>query len=186
MLSFPTTTLLDASDTERYLAPLGLAIGNWNEILDTSVPAEEVNWISYEAPQNARNLLRFAWHLSGWLPKGDWKLLQFDNSNLFEGDQTSLIGRLLFGQNSIEVDMTCVRTVLFKFVGSEQEKNAQELLLTNLIFSILLVEGHAYVVSSKSTEGQVLGLQDGIVYFSSRNTTASAHALVRAFEQRSR
>jgi hypothetical protein len=179
----PMMKILTTSEAQRYLATVGMAIGDWNQIVDISIPITEIKWINYEAPSNARDLLRFSCLLSDWLPKGEWKLLQFDSSNLCECDRTSMVERLLFGSRREIVDLAEVRSVLFQFSGPEQENNAQELLVKNLIFAILLLEGHAYVVSSQSTDGQVLGLQDGVAYFLSRKSTSSAEMLLQTFEQ---
>jgi hypothetical protein len=175
--------LLTIEEANRYLTTIGMEIGNWNQIVDTSVQNEEICWLNYEAPTRARELLRFSRSVAGWLPKGDWKIVQIDNSSYFDPDRTSLFTGLLFGPE-VAPDLSEHRTFLFQFSNSEATNNNTELVIANLVFVLLLLEEHGYVVSSGSTQGQVLGIQDGVVYFCSRDKSISgAEILLRTFER---
>lgn len=98
--------------------------------------------------------------------------------------QASLFAGLLFGGENIEsLDRIENMTFLFEFNGDKEENANKELLISNLIYVFLLFESHGYVVSSNSKEGQLLGIQDGFVYFSSLDRNIfGAKALLANFE----
>lgn len=99
--------------------------------------------------------------------------------------QLSLFGGLLFGADKItEYNQTENRTFLFEFGKNKNSDSNDELLLSNLIYIFLLFESHGYIVSSGSSAGQKLGIQDGYVYFFSREQKdiAQAKTLIGSFE----
>jgi hypothetical protein len=108
-------------------------------------------------------------HVAGWLPPGRWKLIQLDNSNVWSPVEASFIGTLLgLSANAAP------NSVLFEF-GADNRANAfSELQIANVIFAVLLFEGHAYLASEGSNQSQLVGIQDGFVYLYSDTPTESA------------
>ena len=173
---------LSTEDANQILAAVGMAIGNWNEIVDSKIPTSEMKWTNYQAPSVSRELFCFSRHVAGWLPNGDWKLLQLDNSNDLDANKESLLTQLLFGANSLP-SHTQSRSFLFHR-SSRDAPDINDLIVANLIHALLLIEGFGYFVSSGSNQGQRLGIQDGVIYFVARDEKSieDAKALLEGFE----
>lgn len=152
--------ILTLQEANQRLSPLGLTIGGWNEVKSVS---GKLRSTSYHPSRE--NLLNFAHVIAGWLPKGDWKMLQIDNSTGWVNPvEQSLVGTLLFGLHGLS-DLNSIenRAFLFEFGGGEFADDNIELQISHLMFVFLLLEMHGYWVSSSSK--RVLGLQDGFAYF---------------------
>jgi hypothetical protein len=160
---------LSTQEANAYLAHIGMRIGDWNQIADIGGPqASESSWVNYPAPENSNELLSFSQHAAGWPPKGEWKMLQIDNSTCLDAVQENFIGRLLFGPEYVG-RLNDSRNFLFEFGKSWTDDRNTELLISDLVFSFLLFEAHGYFVSSNSNDGARLGIQDGFAYFSARD-----------------
>ena len=106
--------------------------------------------------------------------------MQLDNSNAFDAVQSCLFERYLCGTQH-KIDFADQRSFLF---DSKADKESSDLLISQLIFLLLLFEGHGYVVSSASQNGECLAIQDGFVYFSSNKLKVSdAKDLIKCFER---
>lgn len=174
---------LTAAEANAYLGAVGMQIGDWSEIADTTVQREKIRWTTYQAPTKACELLCFARHIAGWLPAGQWKLFQIDNSTFFDVGESSFVEQLLFGTSSGSDVLRC-RTFLFEFNKSDTENRIIDLQIANLIFAFLMFEAHAYITSSGSALGQLLAIQDRAVHFGSRDDSGSgAEILLRRFER---
>ncbi|MES2740069.1 MAG: hypothetical protein V4754_19490 [Pseudomonadota bacterium] len=176
---------LKPQDANKYLVHIGMHIGSWNQItdIDTKKNSEE-NWINYAAPSNATELFNFSQHVAGWLPKGEWKILQIDNSNNLDFVQIKFIENLLSSSDRT-INLDTEKTFFFEFGKSINDNNNIDLLISNLIYAFLLFEGHAYFVSSSSCAGERLAIQDGYAYFSSKDKDAcGAKNLLRNFSKK--
>jgi len=175
---------LTVDEANAYLSEVGMKVGEWNQIVDIGSQSKKSDWLNYRAPKD--QLLKFSQHVAGWLPEGSWKMLQIDHSTgWIDPVQASLLGGLLFGAEALrDMNSTENRNFFFEFGKERYFDDNQELLISNLIYVLLLFESHAYVVSSKGTAGQRLGIQDGYVYFSSRDRSdiLKAEALIKKFE----
>lgn len=148
-----------------------MRLGTWCQIADvvgSERPASQ--WTKLIAPD--RYLLNFCHHVAGWLPRGDWKLFQIDNSTgQLDPVQMSLVSGLLYGvDGACDLNEYQDRGFLFEFNGRDSRADDNvELAIANLVFVFVLFRLHAYVVSSGSRDGELVGLQDGVVYLSSRH-----------------
>jgi hypothetical protein len=175
---------LTRQDADAYLLRIGMKVGDWNQIKDIDSSQNETwQWINHQAPRDARQLYNFAQHLVGWLPKGEWKLLQIDNSTILDPVQLMLIAALLAGPGRT-IDLGESRSFLFEFLSDEESNASRESLICNLIFALLLFEGHCQLVSSASKPGQCLSLQDGFAYFYSKEIEESgAREILQGFQK---
>ena len=175
---------LTRQEADAYLLKIGMKVGDWNQIKDIdSFERDTWQWINHQAPRDAGRLYNFAQHLAGWLPKGEWKLLQIDNSTLLDPVQQMLITTLLAGTGQA-IDLGQNRSLLFEFRSDEESNAPGEFLICNLIFALLLFEGHCQLVSSASRPGQCLSLQDGFAYLYSKDIEGSgARKILQGFEQ---
>lgn len=177
---------LTVQQANAYLGCVGMQVDNWNRITDTS--SDEWNkrkWTNYQAPKGALELYNFSQYIAGWLPRGDWKIFQIDNSNSLNEAESALFGRLLFGsENILDINRPEYSTFLFNFGNDERVNQNTELLIANLIYVFLLFDCHGFVVSSGShPSGQLLGVQDGFAYFYSKEVEISgAKSLLKNFE----
>lgn len=176
---------LTADEANQRLRQVAMEIGAWKQITD--IPGRQLgkrDWKNYQAPKNA--LLNFSHHVFAWLPAGHWKIVQVDNSTgWIDPVQNSLLGGLLYGSDETpDLNRIGDRCFLFEFGGNKNANENTDLLIANLIFLFLFFELHAYVVSSGSNAGELLGIQDGFVYFSSREKSLSeADVLINNFAQ---
>ncbi|MEW6370595.1 MAG: hypothetical protein AB1584_06635 [Pseudomonadota bacterium] len=172
---------LQLIDTNRYLADIGMIIGGWGEIRHIEGPAKEDGWLSYPAPSGARELLNFSQHICGWLPPGGWKMVRLDNSTNFDVTQATFFGSLIAGYgHDLKFCSEKQRTLLFEFDKENSDKI--NLLISHLVNLLLLFDCHAQVVSSGGTSGEILSVQDGYVYFLSRNAGGAAQQIVKEAE----
>lgn len=182
----PKMKRLTIQETDALLCRIGMRIGDWNRIADlNNAEKDKRARTSYRAPRGSNELHNFSLHVAGWLPKGDWKIFQIDNSTSLDPVQASLFGRLLFGSENVpDFNLVANRTFLFEFGTDESANENTELLISNLIHVFLLFECHGYVVSSGSRSGQLLGIQDGFAYFDSKDAEISgAKSLLKGFER---
>ncbi len=159
---------LTVPQANTYLQSIDMKLDDWNKITDISGEQDQKdNWINFR-PQK-EHLLDFSQHVAGWLPKGNWKLFQIDNSTgWMDPVQLSLFGGLIWGADGVPSSLED-KTFLFEFGNDSVADENAELLIANLICVFLFFEFHGYVVSSKSGRGQLLGVQDGFIYFFSRD-----------------
>jgi hypothetical protein len=175
---------LTAQQANTYLQSIDMKLDDWNKITDISeAQHRKHNWINFR-PQR-EELINFSHHVSGWLPKGNWKMFQIDNSTgWMDPVQLSFFGGLIWGVDNMPSDMEN-QTFLFEFGKDKSADDNSELVISNLIFTFLFFESHGYVVSSNSSTGQLLGVQDGYIYFLSRNTgdISNAKSLLENFKR---
>ncbi len=173
--------VLDADEANKYLDTVGMKIGGWNELCDTSGREyDRSHYVHYQAPKGARELHNFAQHVASWLPNSKWKIFQIDYSTaLAYEDEAFLIRRFLFCSNE---EVSIHRTLLFEI---ESAGPSEELLLSNLIYLFLLFEESGDAVSSNSRNGKHLSIHDGFIYFVSRDDRdlAEARTLLKRFEE---
>ncbi|WP_129781560.1 hypothetical protein [Peristeroidobacter soli] len=173
---------LSISDSNQLLAAIGMRIGDWNQVAPIDrTQADLVHRTSFTAPRESSELFCLAFHAAGWLPSGRWKLLQIDNSNYFNVVDRSLLSQLLFGtQWRCNLNAPECSSFLFEYADRADANQKSDLLISHLIYSLLLVEGHAYLVSAASKYQELLAIQDGAVHFSSLQTDVSGAAAALA------
>jgi len=175
---------LGGNDANHWLSGIGLRLDNWNRIEDPNRRLGQNDYfIKYRAPRDAIDLYCFSQHVAGWLPRSDWNLFQIDNATALVPDEAFLISCLLCGIAEAR-DLSANRTFVFEFCNNNDSDVKTALVIANLIYVFLLFECHGYVVSSASTNGEILAVQDGFVYFLSRDPSiAGAQELIDEFEQ---
>lgn len=173
------------SEAELYLKDIGMGIGDWNQVIDlTDGKSIDTNLVQQKAPD--KYLLNFCQHVAGWLPSGDWKIFQIDNSTgWMDPVHASMFYGLLHGSDFLsKIDYPEKRSYLFEFSQDKRQMMNQELLLANLIYVFLLFESHGYIVSSGSQQGQVIAIQDGVIYMASRNGNAiDAKKILKSYSE---
>ena len=140
-----------------------MVIGDRGQIR-TIVEGKEIKKINFPAPENALELFNFASHIATWLPKGDWKLFQMDNSSHLNAYQAYLFGKLLFGREEV-INFDKIGSVFFKFGINKELDECTEMLISNLICFFLLFKSHGQMVSSNCNARKILSIQDGFIYF---------------------
>ncbi|SFG43780.1 hypothetical protein SAMN05518865_11256 [Duganella sp. CF458] len=159
------------------LSQIDMRIGEWNQITDNQLNGNNTGgWLNYAAPKDSHMLFKFSEHVAGWLPKGKWKILQIDNSTYLDAVQENFLGQFLRVEGAERLSET--RSLLFEFGASKRQDQKLELLIAQLIFIFLLFECHVHVVSSGSVAGQLLSIQDGFVYFQSREMNVQGAELL--------
>jgi hypothetical protein len=163
--------IIDRLEATTLLKSVDFEIGSWNDIRLIGDQASKESTVSLRSPRDAADMLCLAQHATGWIPSGEWKLLQFDNSNAFTRVENVLLSQLLFGSPRV-VDFNAIenRTIVFESSG-EQTENI-DLQISNVVFALLLFESHAYLVSSGSSKHERLGIQDGVIHLSSSRRTS--------------
>lgn len=175
---------LNKDDANVWLGGIGMELSDWNGIaVQNGYRDRGSDFIRYRAPRDAASLYCFSQHAAGWLPIGKWKIFQIDNSTSLARDEAFLLARLLCGIAE-SPDFSKDRTFMFNFGSDGDSDLKSELAVANLVYLFLLFECHGYVVSSASANGEILGIQDGYVYFISNDVKNSgARELIDGFEK---
>lgn len=156
---------ISISKTNEYLNSISMMIGEWNQIKQKPNKKNEVTEpYQYKAPSDALEMFCFSRHLAGWLPSGDWNLLQIDNSTADYIDNASLFYSLLDGISN-DIDLGRDKSFIFEYSKDKKENDMIKLKIANIIFVFLLFQWHGQLVSSGSKSGEIISLQDGFVYF---------------------
>lgn len=123
---------LTVPQANTYLQSIDMKLDDWNKITDISGEQDQKdNWINFR-PQK-EHLLDFSQHVAGWLPKGNWKLFQIDNSTgWMDPVQLSLFGGLIWGADGVPSSLED-KTFLFEFGNDSVADENAELLIANLI-----------------------------------------------------
>lgn len=173
--------LLTNAEANSYLAPLGMKIGNWNEVSNRSV--EQIDqWTNYKAPLASRELLNFCYRVASWLPRSDWKLIQIDNSTYLDPAQKLVLSTLLSAKNHDSFGEP--GSYLLEFEKDDLDANSLEIILAHVIYFIIVFEAHCYIVASRGNQQQRLGIQDGFIYFvSAASDFSGAAEILKGYEQ---
>jgi hypothetical protein len=171
--------VLDKYSANGLLGGIGLKIGKWNRIvfLDES---KDYHKISFQASRDALLMYCLSLHIVGWLPDGEWKILQIDDATVPIKDEIVFVSRLLGLDKPL--DFAKERSIMFEF--SEARKIELNLTISYLVYIFLLFEWHVYFVSSGVKETEMICIQDGFVHFvSGREDMSDILDLFQAFEK---
>lgn len=158
---------IDPKQANDCLSPLCLQIGRWNQItrLGQQADSQPQEFKKFKSPDDALKLYIFAQHVAGWLPTGDWKIIQIDNSTSLKIDEETSIATVLGDVNSVLQSKSIHQsTFLAKFNSDLAANFITELRISNLIHLFLLLECHVEIVSSNCKAEQFISIQDGYVY----------------------
>lgn len=164
--------ILSRSEVDTILAPLGMKIGQWNE-LSAIESDSQTAWIRQKAPTVANELYVASLWLMDWLPQGNWKLIQIDNSTSPSRDESLLFQRLM-NSSMKEWDVATQRTFVFDFDDDIATRQRFDIVISSVIFLALMSQWHIHIVSSGCSRGQRLALQDGDIYFYGNEESISA------------
>lgn len=159
--------ILKLEEANICLNSIGMEIDEWNRIKDIS--GSQIYTLNYPAPKIARELVCFSQQIAGWLPKGDWKILQIEDASYFDSAEAFLFDKLIDSYNEFNLDERNISTILYEFGNDINATHNTELQIAYLIFAFLLFQQHCTFASSNSCFGERLGIQDGFVYFYTRN-----------------
>ena len=149
-------------DANALLNPLGMKIGEWNEVSDID-PGSPAPWTSDQAPRDSIAQYVLVQHLTGWLSGDRWMLIQIDNSTNPSPDEVLLFERLLVGSIG-EMEIANQRTFIVELSKNDDDNRQAAFVISMVMFVALLFEWHIHLVSSGCRKRQRLALQDGVVY----------------------
>jgi hypothetical protein len=159
---------LTVEDTERLLAEIQMKIGKWGQLCDINGrPYDASEWLRRAAPTEALALYSVSHQIIRLLELRTWVVLQMDYSTNFSEDEDFLISRLMCGPQERGV-LIQSRSFLFELDGSDAPR--ERWLLGDVLHALLLFGSHCQVVSGNSVDGEHLSVQDGYVYFLSRDS----------------
>lgn len=166
--------ILSTAEASELLLPLGLRIGNWNELAD-AFGAGIATHKAYAPPRDALQLYVAARRMLDWLPRGAWRFLQIDNSTFPTDDERETFEGLIAARDW-QWDVGEHRSFLFEDARGAKSDQA---VLTLLIVFAIAFEWHVHLTSEGARDGQRLALQDGQVYFfGNTEIIASADVLI--------
>ena len=152
-------------EAENFLKQLDMQIGKWKEIKNNY----KDEYIHYHVPRDADKMYTFATYVASYLPSGKWKLFQMDCSSSLSKDEAIFLSMLINGKPGDIIDFNEQRSFLFKFNDNRKENILKEIIISQIIYLCLLFECHSYIVSEGSRDGEIVGVQDGFVYFIFKN-----------------
>lgn len=166
-------------EVNKLLKPLDMHIGAWCEIKDTHNGKNVI----YHVPRDADKMYIFAQHAANWIPKGKWKIFQIDNSTSLSKDAEIFLSAFL-GKLDSNIDFSKEKSFLLKFDNDLSDPKKQ-FILGDIIFTCLLFECHAYIVSEGSRNGEIISIQDGAIFFLFRDydTYFSTKKLISEYEK---
>lgn len=164
-----------------YLNSQGVKIGVWNELTPIESHVKTLQ-SAFCTGKSVYELINFSTHVAGWLVKGEWKILQIDNSSFFYPDQAAVLSALLLGP-SHPADLVKQRTFLFEFDADLRTNFQTEVVLAHIINLMLIYGAHCYLISAGGRSGEMVAVQDGFVYFYGNDgRITQAKELLHAFE----
>jgi hypothetical protein len=168
-----------------HLRKVGLELGDWGQAKFVAEDnGRDDEWVKYRAPDKALDLYSFSQHIAGWLHVGEWKIVQIDNSTNFSLEQATIFNQILSSRPE-RIDFIKTRSFLFDYSGDTLERYRADIRVAFFANLLLLFEGHGSIVSVGGGSPLILSLQDGFVYFISREETelARARSLLACYEQ---
>jgi hypothetical protein len=150
-------------EASALLAPLGLIIGRWNELVEIDYGKRVVDRQCI-APKEGRELYSFSQQLLDWLSSktSDWVLLQIDNSTAPLPGEARAFSLIAHGDAG-HWDFSMQRTfVLERGVEVEAEMFATRLRM--LVLLALMFEWHVHLTCPRSGDRRRLSLLDGVAY----------------------
>lgn len=154
--------ILSRPEADTLLAPLGLKIGEWNE-LSAIASDSQPRTLTLAAPKVARDLYVASLWLTDWLPKGKWRLIQVDNSTSPSRDE-SLLFEQLINIPTRRWDVASQKTFKFELDENVEVGQRVDVVISSVIFFALMFEWHIHIASDGCLDGQRLALQDGDIY----------------------
>lgn len=152
---------ISENEAAGLLRSRGFQVGTWNDV-DTNDPSRPLVWRKRRAPRDGLAMFAFATYVSGWLPEGAWKLVQFTNSTGFGVAAGSFFRKLCPPGLPIQSFTSGgLMPIKVSMAGDGKKHTLAELAVIDLVFAILLLEQFAYVVSEGSVKRQMLGLFEG-------------------------
>lgn len=162
---------ISAVKAKKMLSPLGLSIGDWNEVVDIRYSSEN---LMCQPPRLATEIYIFCRLLVQWLSCERWVIVQVDNST-----------------SPLEDEVEVMKDVFAMEISNQLNSNASFIMdgdglrsrVAMFIFFVIIFEWHVYLVSANSENGKRLGLQDGVAYFfGSKSQLEDASSAVEKFK----
>ncbi|NLR74284.1 hypothetical protein [Leeia aquatica] len=158
---------------QALLDTVHMKIGSWGQLCDaTDRPFSPDGVEVRQAPRDALALYQCMDQALQWLDVQGWALLQIDYSSHFANSEEAWS---VFPLSPAKVDAGMLdhyRTFLFEACDSQATRSWYALL--DLAHKLLLFGYHFQIVAANSTHGQHLSVQDGFIYFMSRNPASLA------------
>lgn len=152
--------ILSKPDSGALLAPFGLTIGNWNEIVGTELASGEV--VSVRAPHDGLELFVLVGHLAHWIGCDEWAFFQVDNSTSPTNDEIAVFQAIAL--RGAQWDIVNERSFVFSALQGNSQQGVRTTIGLVMYFS-LLFEWHVHVTANGARSQQRLALQDGVVHF---------------------
>ena len=143
---------------ESLILSLDLRIGGWNQLTETGEVSTQ--HVQFRPDRGGSELYVLAHHLSKWVARNGWVLVQFDNSTLPLDAELDTIS-FIFSPSGGRWDLTHQKSLLVNSANRASHYEAVSL----IIFFGLLFEWHFYLAGENSEPGRRLGILDGTVYF---------------------
>ncbi|MCG8668734.1 MAG: hypothetical protein MI867_04920 [Pseudomonadales bacterium] len=178
-----TISVLKVQEVVQLLEDMSLCIDQWGRVKDKTKGKQLCS--QYNPSREALELYCFAFHVAGWIRNDEWKLMLFDNSSLLSLDEKVVFSQ--FSSKEFE-NIFCVENPALLVDLNVGSRSRSEIKVAYLIYFTLLFEAHCWIVSSACRHGQHLGIQDGFVYFISKDNEHidSAQDLISNYETNKR
>lgn len=166
--------IIDKAEVNKLLHPLGLKIGEWNQI--ESLHVDGLHCYKYIPGKNAVNIYVLVRKLLEWINVDGWVLYQVDNSTSPLDDEISVLERIV-SNGEFQWDASMHHS--FLFCGTESDNDVVDFTtLVLLLYFSILFEWHIYMVSDGSATFQRLAIIDGVIYFMGRKESVESGVLL--------
>jgi hypothetical protein len=176
--------IVTREEADVLLACVGMKIGDWNKpVYADEMRSRTTRWFNHPAPTDAHELYLFSLFISEWLTNGQWKMLQFDDSNQFSFNEATILSIVGLGFDEV-LDLNSGKNSSFLVLPERESEVRDRIRVAWLLYLLLLFKAHAYLISS-SGSGDHLGIHDGRIYFiASDEGLTNARGLLSNFENR--
>lgn len=170
--------IIDKAEANELINPLGLKIGEWNQI--ESLHVDGLHCYKYIPSKNAIDIYFLVGKLLNWINVNGWILYQIDNSTFPLDDEIKVLEKIV---SNGELQWDVSRHHSFLFCGAESDGDI--LCSTTLVFLLyfsILFEWHIYMVSEGAAIFQRLAIIDGVIYFmGGKESVESGMLLIEKF-----
>jgi hypothetical protein len=161
-----------------YLEKIGKEVNEWGQIVE--VGSNELEWVNIRAPVEARDLMVFCQTIISWLPEGVWRIIYINNATVLNAAEELHLARILYGSKAEAGNKINPCLIIENDSGDVSAES--DFFIVDIMYALLMFEGHAHIVSSGSSNHECLSIQDGFVYaYSSRDRVSSFEYVISNF-----
>jgi hypothetical protein len=156
---------LDHDSFKDDLAMLGFKLHQGRLILvDEKMPIDAFDFIQLTVPTQSSELFSFAVRLTDWLPDGEWIAITINSYSHLDAIQQRVLRLLVERSATIAPDLAFKGDFFCISTEDEHSRADCKVLISCLAYWILVFAGDCQIISSASSNGNFISLDDGVAH----------------------